>query len=62
MKNREKELNGHPFAEACINNAISELEDALKNPADKFSMDDWEIDEDEYFFCINLALDVKRYW
>ena len=62
MENREKELNKHPFAEACIENSIEELEAAMKQPADSYNMSDWEIDAEEYFYCIQLALDVKKYW
>lgn len=53
-------IQSNTFAEACYNElSIVDLKEALNRPADRTSMRDWGISEDEYFAAIREALAEK---
>jgi hypothetical protein len=54
-------IDENTYSAACYEqNTIAELEEALREPADRTDMQTWGLTEDEYYAQINLALAAKR--
>ena len=58
MKNHQLSEQAKKFRDACVEqNSMPELRFCLDVAADKQSMSDWGLTEDEYFCAIEAAID-----